>query len=172
MIKKVLISIIIITIIWWVYTLITGNIIVFNISSIEQKNLEKLSIGDAIRPFKDFNFKQGSWKACLVISRDDYSSLNKLLKKSTYFKTTDIKILEKMKKSWTFIYKESDVATVTSYICLFKDGKLVFESGIVLDETSEGLQGSAFGWVEPIKEHALIETCKKFQKTYLPIVIL
>ena len=112
--KRILITLIIIFILWWLVSLLTGYVVVINNSVYKSKNKLEYTKGDTIKPFKDFDFNKGNWKAYLVINIYDFRDLNKLINKTTCLKTTDINLLNKMKRDWQFIYTNGDVATVTS----------------------------------------------------------
>lgn len=135
-------------------------------------NHTKYKKGDTIQPLKNLDFDQGDWTAYLSISRSDFQELEKNISKATCLKTRDINLLKKMQKEWIFICQETDLATVESGFYLLRNGKLVFESGIVLESNSEGLQSREFGWVNPLKSKSLTSLCSKFKRVYWPIVIL
>ncbi len=169
--KKTVVIIAGIVICLWIISIITG----FSFFVVNQKYepvKKNFHIGDTIQPFKEFDFNKDNWKAYLVISREDFIDLNSSIKKVNCLKTSNKDVLQKMKQTWFFIYRESDMATVTSSIYLLKNGKLVFTSGIVLDNKIEGLQGREFGWIKPIHQNALSQTCKDFERIYCPIVFL
>lgn len=154
----------------WLISIIVGYNLIFNIQNYKHIT-GPLQIADTIRPLNDFDFTKDKWKAYLYISRDDFKDLHSSIKKVNCLKTDDKFLLEKMKQTWTFIYRGGDLATVTSYMNIYKNGLLVFSSGIVLDKNSEGLQGE-YGWIKPIQNNALIHTCKNFERVYFPIVFL
>lgn len=169
-IKKFLVVFTISTVLLWFVSIIIGYSLVFNIQN--YKHIKGIVLaGDTIRPLSDFDFAKGDWKAYLYISRDDFNDLHPSIKKVNCLKTSDKVLLEKMKHTWSFVYKGGDMATVTSYINIYKNGFLFFSSGIVLDKSTEGLQGE-YGWMKPIQGNALIETCKDFERVYVPIVFL
>lgn len=155
----------------WLISIITGYTLVFNIQN--YKHISSIvHPGDTIRPLNDFDFTKDDWKAYLYVSRDDFHDLHGSIKKVNCLKTSDKILLEKMKQTWTFIYRGGDLATVTSYINIYKNGFLVFSSGIVIDKNTEGLQSREFGWINPIQNNALSQTCKDFERVYFPIVFL
>jgi hypothetical protein len=80
------------------------------------------------------------------------------------FRTLDTALLKEMQRSWVFIYTAGDVATVESRLMLYKDGKIMFSTGIVLDEQGQGLQSPDFGWLEPLKEVRLSRQCSRFRR--------
>lgn len=154
----------------WLISIVIGYTLIFNIQ--KYKHITgPLKIGDTIRPLDNFDFTKNEWKAYLYISRDDFHDLHSSIKKVNCLKTDDRFLLKKMKQTWTFIYQGGDLATVTSYINIYKNGLLVFSSGIVLGSYTEGLQGE-YGWVKPIQKNAISKACKNFERVYFPIVFL
>lgn len=150
---------------------LTNCTLVIPFSKYNAESVE-LTKGDTVNPFNKFDLNNGNWSAYIVLSRSDFGNLSPFITKAKCLKTTDIRVLQKMKTEWNFIYKEADVATVESSIYVFNDNKLVFESAIVLDKDRQGLQNPTYGWIEPVKPNALIESCKEFKKVHWPIVFL
>lgn len=149
-----------------------GKTLVFNISDYTPSIEKDLTIGDTINPLSQFNFSEGDWKAYIVISGNDYNDLHPEVTKATCLKTTDYKILNEMKANWSFIFKNADLATCTSSFYLFQNGKLMFESGIVLTKETQGLQNRQFGWIKPIERNGMIKALSKFNRVYWPVVFL
>lgn len=169
--KKILIIILVVILFVSLFCSLTNCTLVILLSKYNAESVE-LKKGDTINPLKNFDLNKGNWSAYVVLSRSDFENLSPSITKTRCLKTTDIKVLQKMKAEWNFIYKEADVATVESSIYVFNDNKLVFESAIVLDKDRQGLQNPTFGWIEPIKPNVLIESCKEFKKVHWPIVFL
>ena len=155
----------------WVICLINHYTLVIPISNYHQSG-KALRKGEVFNPLTNLNFRQGKWTAYLIISKDDYNDINPEIPKACCLKTTDKNVLQKIKKEWLFKYNEADLATVESSIRIYKDGQLMFESGIVLDKAIQGLQSQQFGWITPVHSRSMIETCKSFKRVYWPIVIL
>lgn len=80
--------------------------------------------------------------------------------------------MKAMKENLVFVYTGADVATVENKIIICKNGKLIFESGIILDENQQGLQHMEFGFVQPTPPQKLLDYCKEFERVYQPIVML
>ncbi len=169
--KKIFIAIAGILIVLWIISIATGFTFVLVNQKYETVN-RNFHVGDTIQPLKKFDFNKDNWEAYIVISKEDYTDLNRYIKKVNCLKTTNKDVLQKMKQTWLFIYQGSDMATVTSSIYLLKNGKLVFTSGIVLDNKIEGLQGREFGWLKPLQQNTLSQTCKDFERSYFPLVFL
>jgi hypothetical protein len=145
--------------------------LVIPVSSYRSTNLP-LKVGDKVNFFNNFDFSKGHWSAYIVLNRYDYKDLDPAIKKAGCLKTTDISLLQKMKQQWNFVYTGADMATVQSAIYIFRDNKLVFESGIVLDKVNQGLQSEMAGFTHTEKPNALTESCAAFKKVYWPVVIL
>ena len=135
---------------------------------IDQNEL-KYEKGDTVRPFERLNFEDGEWEAYLFISQNDVDKLTKRIPKSKLLKTTDQSLLVKMKKDWIFQFTGEDVATAESSIVIFNNGVKKFQSGIILEDSLQGLQNNQFGWIENSK---MIEDCMHFKKFIYPILIL
>lgn len=126
--------------------------------------------GDTISPLKKFDFDNGEWTAYIFINSNDMTDISKELPKGCRYKTNDLLLLKQMQREWRFIYTGGDVATVTSSILLLKDGKKVFDSGIMLTKSIQGLQSRQFGWLAG--SNVLLNTCSKFNTVNFPIIII
>ena len=146
--------------------------IVFPISKYKFQPHKSPQRGQIVNPLSDFDFGNGKWTVYLEISPSDFRNLNPLVTKATCLKTSDIQLLREMKKNWNFRYSGGDVATVNSTIYFVKNGRLVFESGIVIDKNMEGLQGEEYGWLEPIGKKALSKSASRFNRVYLPVIFI
>lgn len=127
--------------------------------------------GQIVSPLQRFDFEKGKWVAYLVINPADYEDLNPAFKKISCYKSEDAELFNRMKKKWNFIYTSGDVATVSSAIYFVRDGKIEFESGIVIEKKREGLQGSEYGWLEPVEQHVLSNELSRFKRVYWPVLI-
>lgn len=148
-----------------------SSCILINTSSYKNKDAI-YSIGDTIKPFSDFNFDSGEYVAYLVIDETDFVDLHEEITHKKHLKTQDVSVLKEMQKEWVFIYRERDLATVTSSLYILKEGKLIFSSGIVLDKDKQGLQSQEFGWIESVKLGKIVEVCKKFKPVKRPIIVI
>ena len=149
--------------------LLSGHTSVIRVSNYKPQPKE-LHKGDLVAPLKDFDFSQGQWKAVLIIDPNDFNRLDKKIPKARCLMTNDVNVLKEMQQTWHFVVEGGDLATVTSSILFVRDGKLVFESGIVLEDGNEGLQSPDFGWVVPTQKDALLDSCKKFKGVHSPVV--
>jgi hypothetical protein len=171
-IKRIIIVCVLLVVIVWTLSLITGCSIIITVTKPEPFKTFEFKKGDIVNPLKSFDFDKGNWVAYLVISRNDFENLHPAIKKAKCLKIKDGKLLKQMQDKWYFVYTGGDVATVESAIYFFKDGKLVFKSCITLDKELIGLQNRDYGWLDPKNSAAIIESCKSFKKLYLPIIFL
>ena len=107
----------------------------------------QFSKGDIVYPFDYIDPKEKGWKIVIEISGDDLRDLSKHVpgRKLTTGKPNVLKLIKK----WKFVYRGGDLATVTSTILVYKDGRLVDQQGIVLDKKIVGLQSIKYGWISP-----------------------
>lgn len=122
--------------------------------------------GDSIKPFQSFDFSQGVWTAYLIFNSPD----NAL--KGRVFKTEDKVLLTRIKMTWKFAKAQGDMTTAEGEILIYHDGELQFKSGIILDDSLQGLQSAQFGWMEDRPGGNMLAACRQFQKVNFPIVIL
>lgn len=153
---------------------ITGYSLVLPVSAVENgsRSGAEARPGDKVSVFANCDFSKDNWKAYLVLSSDDLNDLHPLIKKQTCLMTTDPNVLNEMKKSWRFRVTGGDVATVESAFYLFKNNKLIYKTGIILDKTSQRLQNSEYGELIPVDAAAMLNSCKQFKSVYWPVVVL
>jgi len=65
-----------------------------------------------------------------------------------------------------------DVATVSSSIYVYMDDNLYFKSGIVIDDSFEGLQSKEFGWVRSVSREMMYNYLKYFKPVNSPVLLL
>ena len=170
-IKKIIITLVCIIGIFLIFSLMTGFVWVIPITKYTEKRCE-FKQGDIVNPLASLDLSKGAWKAYLVVSRTDYYHLNSSAKNASVLKTANIEVLKAMKKKWMFKYTGGDMATAESNIYLFHDEKLVFLSGIILDEPNVGLQSKEYGWLESTNKDLMLNNLKDFKRVYWPIVFL
>ncbi len=168
--KKIILILVFIIVIGFIIKYIISFPIVIDSSSIDTKQ-EDHSIGDTVGLLKSLDLSDGEWKAYIIFNKEDNDSKDRLLPKKVY-KTNDIELLKQMQKNWVFAYTGADMATVQSKILFFKNNKLVFKSGIVLEKDIEGLQTAQCGWLESSEKNLLYRYCKRFRSIKAPFVIL
>ena len=149
---------------------ILGYPLVFDFSNSLPANNVVYQKGEMVSPLKNFTFEKGNWTAYIIISNDDESNLSEKMPQGKIFKTTDKILLREMQNEWKFTFTGGDIATVTSYITIYQNENKVFESGIILDKSSQGLQSRQFGYLADTDK--LLKSCSKFKKVYFPLVIL
>lgn len=170
--NKILLVVLLGLITFFGYLTIIGNPLVLNISSnkITQIQSEK-KIGDTINPLENLDFKNGNWKAYLIINESDKKEIIDNFKSGGCFQTNEITILENLKKNLSVKFTGGDMTTVESRLILMKNGKIIFDMGIVLDKNKEGLQSTNYGWLEG-NEKVLSSQLKLFRKVHKPFIIL
>jgi hypothetical protein len=114
--------------------------------------------GDTVFPFGYINPKEKGWKIIIEIAGDDLSNLSVKVpgRKLSTAKPQVLKLIS----NWKFIYNGGDLATVTSTILVYRNGTLVDQQGIVLDENQVGLQSIKFGWISPVNSKEIYKTLK------------
>jgi len=138
--------------------------------TIEYSRSEKVyKKGDIIQPFKDFDLGSGNYTAYVIIKdriglTNDIPHAGVLKTKNTLF----LKGLQDMK----FEYTGGDMATIENEFLLYHVDKLVFRSGIVIEDRKEGLQDSAFGWIRLMEPDKLMRDYIQDFDACFPIVIL
>ena len=168
--KLILIIVIFTTVLYSIAIYVLGYPLVFDFSNSLPENNLVYQKGDIISPLKDFVFEKGDWTAYIIISNDDKSDFSEKMPQGKVFKTTDKKLLREMQNEWKFTFTGGDISTVTSYIAIYQNGNKVFESGIILDKSSQGLESRQFGYLADTDK--LLKSCSKFKRVYFPLVIL
>jgi hypothetical protein len=172
-VKKILIVLLLVVIALTVLSYITGYSVVLPIFSDRKAYLkENARPGDELAIFSKFDFSKGDWAAYIAIGTDDFNELHAAIPKRSCLKTTNRQLLQQMKKSWIFKVTEGDAGTVASDFYLFRNGKLVYKSGIILLKTNQRLENEEYGEMIPLDSVAVVRSCQQFQRVYWPIVIL
>lgn len=86
------------------------------------------------------------------------------------FSSSDKKLIKKL-STINFKYTGSDVATVENEIIIYKNSKIVFRSGIVIDKNKEDLQHSDFGWITT-KSGRLAKIFSQFNRNFTPVIVI
>lgn len=173
--KRILITLATLLLLIAVIMSLTGYSLAFPLSQVNNDKLNpalpKARPGENLQLFSNYDFSKGDWTAYIVISTDDFNDLNPRIEKRVCWKTSSKTLLMKMKKDWIFKYRENDdMATANSSFYLLLNGRVVFESGIVLDKNIQGLQNSKYGWMQSVNDEAFVNICADFKKVYWPIV--
>lgn len=128
--------------------------------------------GQTVNPLKDFNFNDGKWTAFVIFTNDDRQHLPSSINNCTVIRCEDPLILTELQDSLEFDYSGGDMTTVASRILLFKNDRLMFDSGLVVESDMEGFQSRDFGWIENKNPGALAKILSKFQRVWSPLVVL
>lgn len=129
-----------------------------------------LVYGQTVRPLEGLDFSHGNWKVYVSIDPYDFETISNKITKAMCLKSNDIQLFQKMQEEWEFVYTGGDVATVQSAIYFINNGRIVFQSEIVLDKGYEGLQSSEYGWLRAEEPLLLSEHIKEFKKVWWPFV--
>lgn len=129
-------------------------------------------IGETVNPMDRFNFEHGDWSAWIVMTRDDRKRLPSGMPNATVLTSHDRSVLKRLQNDLRFTYQNADVATVTSRLLVYRGKELVFETGIVIEAESEGLQNQDFGWLKVTRVGAFRDICKDFRRVWSPFVRL
>ncbi|MDT3402699.1 hypothetical protein [Mucilaginibacter terrae] len=148
------------------------NLVLPVTASHQSESIKAGQDNNSVKLFSNIDFKKGNWAAYLVLKNEDWQGLHPSILKRTCLKTTDKHVLNYMQNNWQFKVSDADIATVSSSFYLLHDGKIVYETAIVLDAVHQGLQNAQYGWMEPVKPDALIKVCSQFKPVYWPVVIL
>jgi hypothetical protein len=128
--------------------------------------------GQKVNPLADFNFDEGSWTAFVVFSNDDRPHLPASIENSTVIHCDDKVVMKELQDQLEFHYTDGDMTTVASRILIFKNDRLMFDSGLVVESDMEGFQSRDFGWIENNNPGSLAKILSKFQRVWSPLVIL
>lgn len=171
MIKKIIYLILFLILTVVIGFVIFGHSVVICSQEAKARNYH-YQLGQSVNPLKDFNFREGKWTAFVIFSNDDRSLLPESIPNSTVIRCDDRVVLRELQHQVEFEYSESDMATVTSRMMIFKDDVLMFDSGLVVDSGQEGLQNRDFGWIGSREIGTLSKVLGKFKRVWSPIVIL
>lgn len=172
MFKKILITIVTVFLVVVVVLLLTGRTVIIPVSKYKAKTNSALNKGDIVKPLETFDFSKGDWKAYVVFNSTDIKELPQNFAHNNCFKSTDRELLKRMQNGWEFEYQGGDMATVQSKLLLFKNGDLVYRTGIVVSNEVEGLQSGEAGWLDGTNEKKISKYLIDFKKVYLPIIFL
>ena len=143
----------------------------FIVNSNTERNVENVECRNGnIAPFSEFDFNSNNnWEMIILFKGKDIDELPSDVKKANFMKSSNLELLNTIKNEWTFTCLSGDMATTESKVFLKKDGIIVFESGIAVNDNIQGLQSQNFGWAES-KDGVLSRSISKFDRSYLPIV--
>ncbi len=128
--------------------------------------------GEIIRPLEQLDFNQGTWSAYITLSYGDYQNIKSKVSRNC-LRLTNIETLNQMREEWEMVYTDGDLATVSSQIVFLKDNKIVLIQGIILPKNGQdGLQSSAYGFLEPQHDDIIWKYVNKFEPVFWPLIIL
>jgi hypothetical protein len=149
---------------------IKGYPIVFRSSEVAEKKLHYDSA--VFNPLNGYKFNEGDWAVYLILDKSDFEKLIPELNAHKVWKASSISVLQDMQATWNFKSTGGDMATVSSTIVIVHDRKIVFESGVILDQNLIGLQGKNFGWAEPVEKGKFVASLREFKKVQSPFVFI
>lgn len=150
--------------------MMSGYPLVLRTSQVAEIELEYDS--STLNPLEACNIDEGSWSVYLIVHRDDYKDLVPELGPYKVWKVSSKEVLREIQTKWCFRRTGGDVATVSSLMIVEHDGKIIFQSGVVLDRVLCGIQSKRFGWAEPTHQAAFVDVLRKFRKVHSPIVFI
>lgn len=169
MIKKTLIVILLLAIVYAFYRPIIINCIVpengFKKNIIFKKN-KSFKLRDILKLEENTNLK------LYLVVKDNYNDfLNIDLRDSKILKLNSESLIKDF-LDVELIYNDSDVSTIENRIYIYSNDELIFESEISLELKSVGLQNKQLGWVTPNENKKLVAIFDKLQRYNYPILIL
>lgn len=132
-------------------------------------NSKKLTKGDIVNPISHFKFKEGT-VIYLYTAWCDFNDLPDGISKYKVLYTDDLALVKELQESFKFAYKESDMTTCESELCIKINGETVFKSNIWISTNKIGLQNSKLGWIESAKRDSLTNIFKQFKPVLSPVV--
>jgi hypothetical protein len=117
-----------------------------------------------MKPFVELEFEEGDWVAYVFNDVTSHERLKGALP-GTCLVLRNHEELAKGLRALTFGPPTgADVATVTSSLVLVRDGRVVYETGVVLDAHGrDGLQSRGYGWVPAVPRGSLLDFVKRFE---------
>jgi hypothetical protein len=157
----------------WIASAITGSSLCLVVqegsAAAPQRQLTK---GDVVAPLQDLDLTSGDWSAYILLDPADFRELKGKLPRNC-LKLTDRQEIKRLQRDLKARYMGADVATVTSRLIFLRDGKLVFDSGIVLDgQGLKGIQTRSWGWLSFEGAPVASDFSNRFRPVYWPIVLL
>ena len=117
-----------------------------------------------MEPFEEFHFEEGDWVAYVFLERGSYEELKGVLPGSCLVLKDRAQLAAGLSELAFGPPSGADVATVISSLALVRDGRLVYQTNVLLEGRGpDGLQSRAYGWVPSVPEGALREFVKRFQ---------
>jgi len=120
-----------------------------------------------INLFKKVNLDQGHFKAILLLT--DKEKIVQTFSNGKIFYTEDIQLLKKIQEQANFTLTHSDLCTVENTLRLYRDGILIDEVAVVLEENKQGIQSMRYGWATSNSPH-FIRLLSEFKRYYYPLI--
>lgn len=156
----------------WLFELfVIGSPIVILTSNIDMHHMKGI-VGDTINPLNDLYFDNEDLAIYIIVNKNDRQDFDPQLFKGLYLKCNNKNILKDILPNFDCVVTGGDMATVQSAIYVVQNNEIVFMSGIVLDKNIAGLQNQHFGWAEAVDSELLLDACRKFKRSYWPILFL
>lgn len=130
--------------------------------------------GDTLSPFEPYDFDDpaASYAVYAFIGDDAFGPHKaRELPASTLLFTKDRRVLNQMKREWKFVYPYGDMATITSSLHLYRDGRHLLDMGIQLNAVNSGFQTQEYGWIYETAKGTMVKTCAQFDTPWFPVII-
>jgi hypothetical protein len=121
-------------------------------------------------PLEDFDFDTGDNVAYLVISMSDIRNLPIQMRKCTFYECRENVVLDNLRKHFYFEIKGGDMATCQSKLYIYKNGRKVFCSNILIMENTIGIQNQFTGWANSKNKDELKKIFNKFSPKFKLII--
>ncbi|MBZ4035397.1 hypothetical protein K6T82_11515 [Flavobacterium sp. 17A] len=167
MIKRIFTTLIIVLVLYCFY-----KPFVIQLKSYETFGSFNLKKGSVFK-LKDYikTDKTGQYNIYLVLENEELNNLNIDIPKWKVLKCEDKQVIFDLFNS-ELKCTGSDVSTIESKIYVYSENKLIFESEIVLDTNSIGLQNRESGWTKPVNDKEFINIFSQFKRYNLPVLII
>lgn len=160
------IYLVVIGILIYIY-IIFNPIVIYSDTEHEAEVLPFIQTENNIKLMKGININSDI-KMFLIIN--DRENISKEIPLGKILQSNDKSLLKKL-CNMNFLYTNSDIATVQNELLVYSDSQLVFRTGIVIEEDTEGLQNFQYGWIKS-KKGNLNQIMQKFRRPLIPIIIL
>lgn len=167
MIKKVILLILIVTIVYFFY-----NPIVIQLRDFENSSESTFKPNQIFKLKEVLNLEDAKNATIyIVLNNEERRHFSLKVPKWKILKTKNTTLIRDL-FNCEFRYTNSDVSTVQSKIYVYSESKLVFESEISLEENHFGLQNTYTGWASAINNNELLRIVGKFDRYNLPLLII
>jgi hypothetical protein len=126
------------------------------------------SQSDTITPLENLNTDE----IYIIIDGSDITDLPDNLGKGKVYFTSDNLVISDFVEKFRVKNTNIDKSTCESFIVAYKEGRMVFKSAIVLSKNENGIQNRTYGWSEIVESEGLLSVIKRFNRYYLPFLVL